>query len=149
MIQQELDKANKAMLTEMTKATKVVLTQSLVKRNSNLMRSVKWEKKQSMWVLIANDYYQYLSEGRKRKARKVPVQDLITWIKQYGIQPRAGQTINQLAFAIQRSIFINGIRGKKYEDKIENVTLDIAAEGTAEALSEIITNELADTINKV
>ena len=145
----DLNKYDKAILDELTKATKVVMAKKGVERNSNLLKTVEWEKKQNGFVLLANDYYQYVSSGRKRGARKVPITDLIPWIKKYNIRPTAGQTINQLAFAIQSSIYKSGIRGKKFEDPVENVTLDMITEGTAEILSEAIANGIADSINKV
>lgn len=142
----DINKVKDALLDEMTKATKIVLERNGIERRSNLVKSVEWESNQNGFVLIANDYYSYRSTGRRRGARKVPIADLLDWMKRYGIRPTGRQTVNQLAFAIQTSIFKSGIKGLDYEDPVEIVTLDISSEGTAEILSEVVADAMLKSL---
>lgn len=138
---------SKALLDTMTKATRIVLIKNGVDKNSDLVKSVEYEAVGESFVLLANDYYQYLSTGRRRRARKVPIKDLIKWVKDERIRPRAGQTINQLAFAIQKSIYKSGIKGHKYIKKVEETALDVSEEGVADIMEHAVDEMLAETFN--
>lgn len=132
-----------ALLDDIVKIVRTTMINSRVDRSSDLVKSVRAEVDSNNAVtIIANDYYEYVSSGRRPRARKVPIQDLISWIKEEGITPRGGQTINSLAFSIQTSIYKNGIKGKKFEKQVELNSLDLLAEEFTEMLSEIITNDL-------
>ena len=48
---------------------------------SNLDTQAKIEKDDWTFNLFYNDYLQYIEEGRKPKARKVPIRPLIDWMK--------------------------------------------------------------------
>ena len=147
MIQEQLNTVQKALIDELTKAVKIVMVKRGIETNSNLIKSVDWEWKNNAFVMLANDYFTYASEGRRPRARKVPIDDLLPWIKKYRIRPRKGQTINELAFAIQTSIYKNGIKKKGYLDPVEVVSVDLISEGTAEGLSEIIAENIAKAIS--
>ena len=134
----------KALLDEMTKAAQVAMISTGVEKNSKLIKTLEYKAVNEAFVLIANDYYQYLSTGRKPKVRKVPIKFLIKFIKDQRIRPRAGQTINSLAFAIQTSIYKSGIRGHKYIKKVETVSLDVAEEGVADIMEEAVVDAMAD-----
>jgi hypothetical protein len=57
--------------------------------------------------------YQYVRFGRSAgsgKGSRVPIEQLVKWIRDKGISPSGGQTVNQLAYAIQQSIYVNGIK---------------------------------------
>lgn len=142
---EQQDLIDKALLDTMTNAVKAVLKQRGVENNSKLMNSIEFVEVEGAFVLLANDYYEYLSTGRKPKARKVPITDLIEWIKRNTITPKAGQSINQLAFAIQTSIYKNGIKGKSYIDPVTEVSLDIAEEGVSDILEEGVLDMLQNS----
>ena len=143
----KLNTVEKALLDTMTKAVRIVMVKRGIERNSDLIKSVEYKFVNGSFVMLANDYFEYASTGRRARARKVPIKDLLSWIKQYGIRPRAGQDINQLAFAIQSSIYKNGIKKKNYVDPVVDVSADIASEGVAEGLSEIIADNIAEAID--
>lgn len=69
------------------------------------------------------DYFKYFNGGRKPGAKKVPIKVILLWIKRKNIRPRnsKGQfksmTLNQLAYAIQQSIFKIGIRPRNIVQK--------------------------------
>ena len=136
-----------AVLDEMTKAVKIVMSRKKLDKRSHLLRSAEVVWKNNAFVLLANDYFEYASQGRRPRARKVPIRDLLSWIRQYKIRPRQGQTKNQLAFAIQTSIYKSGIKKKNYADPVETVLTDMSAEATAEILSEVIAEVIAEKID--
>lgn len=146
MLYEELEILFKEFQKELTIAAQHVLIKKGVDRNSKLVKTMEYEYKDDMFVLIANDYYQYVSTGRKKNVRKVPVQDLIKWIKDKRIPIRG--SINSTAFAIQTAIYKNGIKAKKFQDPVVDVTSDMVAEYSAEELSELIVNELVDALEQ-
>lgn len=89
---------------------------------------------QTASVLITMlDYGKYVNTGRKRGAAKVPIQALVDWIKQKGIESNNKKALG-IAFAIQKTIQKEGSptnnskrRGKKVEfvpdtiERIENI----------------------------
>ena len=82
--------------------------------------------------LYALDYLQWVDSGRKPGGKKVPISAILEFIRNRNLQPRgakgrfarpgrinikgkngkADTSINKLAFLIQRSIFLNGIRAR-------------------------------------
>lgn len=132
------------LLTELKKITTMTLQKSGVKEKSNLSKSVQYiTNKNGIQMLVAS-YYPYVSGGRKANIRRVPIAFLIDWIKRYGIKPRSGQTINQLAFAIQTSIYKRGIRAKKFEEKVETGVADYTALALSDELAEMVADDLVD-----
>ena len=72
-------------------------------------------------VLSYAEYFPYVNRGRKKEAKRVPIQALLEWIKIRGIKGRdkKGKFIKNmnLAFAIQTNIFKYGIRPANIYDK--------------------------------
>lgn len=73
--------------------------------------------------VFVEDYAKYVISGRRPFARKVPISALIGWIKLKGVGSGrdsrgrfAGRPadINRLAWAIQASIYKNGIKGRDF-----------------------------------
>ncbi|GAB3293884.1 hypothetical protein [Hymenobacter tenuis] len=81
--------------------------------------------------LYALDYLEYLDRGRAKFTKRVPIDALLVWIrkKKLGLPARSStgkfqsrrsqstgrrMSANQLAFAIQTSIYRNGIRGRHF-----------------------------------
>lgn len=60
---------------------------------------------------IYPEYFQYVESGRKPKVRKVPIQALAEWARQRNIP-----TDNSTLFAIQQSIYNNGISPRPITD---------------------------------
>jgi hypothetical protein len=92
--------------------------------------------------MLVNDYYDALSKGRKPGLRKVPIYALIQWIKKYGVTPKPGQSLNQLAFSIQRNIYLNGLRGKNFIKQVEDIVTDTVELEVADKLEEMVTDSL-------
>jgi hypothetical protein len=128
------------------KATIKLMQQKGVESNSDLIKSVEWEYRpnQDMFTLMANDYWYYVSTGRRRGSQP-PVKDILQWVKEKNITI-AGLTTNQVAYVIGRSIKINGIKGKKYDDIVTDATSDMIANAVATGLSEVIVNGIVASI---
>jgi hypothetical protein len=77
--------------------------------------------KPSELVITYQDYFKYVNLGRKANKRKVPIFNLLQWIKIRGIKAKdkKGKQIKDLslAFAIQTNIFRYGIRPANIYDK--------------------------------
>lgn len=131
------------LIKEITAGVKIIM-EAYKLGGSDLINSVEWQYKQNIFVLIANDYFQWINLGRRPKARKVPVEALIKWIKKKGIIPRPGQSVNSLAFAMQNSIYKVGIKARKFIDPIIGQTLDILSEELAVSLSIQIADAIAE-----
>ena len=74
-------------------------------------------------VLSYVDYFKYVNEGRRPNVRRVPIKDLLDWIKIRGVRFRnekgrfkKGSNLN-MAFAIQTNIFKYGVKPANIYDK--------------------------------
>ena len=124
----------KEIINEITAATKQLLIASKL-GNSEMFKSIEWTYRNDAFMLIANDYFQWVNSGRRPRARKVPVTALLKWMKKKNIVPQKGQTYNQVAFAIQNAIYKQGIKSRNYVNPIIGVTLDILEVFIADQLS--------------
>lgn len=140
-------KISKSLLEELELATERILQQYKL-QGSDLYYSIEYEYRQDKFMLIANDYFQYVAYGRKPRARKVPVEDLIKWMKRKGIAPKNGD-YNGTAFAIQRSIYLNGLKPRPFVNPIIETDLDLISEDFAYNLSEDIALLIAQDIEKL
>jgi hypothetical protein len=129
-------------INEIIASTKQIMIQYKL-GNTALINSIEWQYKENIFMMIANDYFQWVNSGRRPRARKVPVEALIKWLKKKNIVPSKGQTINSLAFAIQNSIYKVGIRARMFTDPIIGITLDTLEMYIADQLSVQIADEIA------
>ena len=141
----QLEQTQEALLEELKLATQKVLETRKGLKGSDLVKTMEYDYKDDAFVLLAADYYTYVSTGRKPRARKVPIEDLIKWIKDKNISTR-GRSISSTAFAIQQGIYRSGIKGKVYEDEVIGVDTEIISERLAEDLSNYIVDDLVDAI---
>lgn len=134
---------DKELLNDLIAATKQLMLYYKELQNSNLIESVEWTYKDNFFILLANDYFQWVDSGRRPRARMVPIEALIKWIKKKGIQPRYGQSINSLAWAIRKSIYNVGIRPKPFTQQIIGQTIEYLSEELAVDLSIKIADEIS------
>jgi hypothetical protein len=116
------------LLQELTVAVKAVMVAKAPSlKGSALVESVEFKETSNGFVMWANDYYDYVDRGRKPMTKKVPISALIQFIKKRSIKGRGRSgrfiTNNQLAFAIQTSIFKRGIKGKLFDQAVSE-TID-------------------------
>ena len=78
---------------------------------SNLDNTAKIEENDWTYNLFYNDYLQYVEQGRKPRARKVPIRPLIDWMKRKHISDDVG-----VAYAIRESIYQLGIPARPLLD---------------------------------
>jgi len=69
------------------------------------------------------DYFKYVNEGRRPNVKRVPIDELLAWIKIRGVRFRTergrfrrGSNL-QMAFAIQKNIFKYGVKPANIYDK--------------------------------
>jgi hypothetical protein len=132
----------KALLEELVLATQKILSFYKLQR-SDLYKSIEFIYKNDQFVLMANDYFENVAFGRLPRARLVPVEDLIKWMKKKGIAPRNG-TYNTVAYLIQQSIYRNGIKARPFVNPIIEVSTEIISEDLANILTENIETEIAE-----
>jgi len=107
---------------------------------------VQFPDKINIWL---EDYGIYVIKGRKKFARKVPIMPLIEWIKKKGIQGRnttSGRfiSVNSLAYAIQTSIFKNGILGRDFITPAIEGSMDIAEQMLLDFMEADVNKSLDD-----
>ena len=138
---------------ELYPATLALLASKGIKPESSVYKSIEVQVQPTFIQLLANEYLEYLSTGRRAGAKKIPISVILDFLKkgrtqslsvaQSSIAPAAKflkksgkpMTDNQLAFAIQTIIYRRGIRGKNfwdimvkmYEDMgVNKITTDVA-----------------------
>lgn len=136
----------KDLIPQLNRLTIQYMTRDGIERSSKLTKSVGFKVTETGIELVANSYWYYASAGRRPRTRKVPITALIDYIKSYGISPRAGQTITQLAFAMQTAIYKQGINPKRYADKVIDATSDLTAETLADEIIEEVSDEIVETM---
>lgn len=140
----------KEIRNELMVGTKVIM-ETWKLGDSDMIKDSTWEFEDNAFIYYALDYFKWVALGRKPRARKVPVEALIKWLKKKGIEPRGKQTYNSLAFAIQNGIYKSGIKARNFVDPIVEFSLDTLSEFIAEEFSILICDELVyelELINK-
>jgi hypothetical protein len=129
-----------ALAEQLYAETQMLLVNKGLKANSDIVRSLEVRADADMIRLLSNDYLQYVSTGRKAYTKKIPIQYILEFIKKNQIRGgKAGKQYsdNQLAFAIQTSIYKRGIVGKDFmtdllkmyeERSIEKISNDVEQE---------------------
>jgi len=90
---------------------------------------------------IANDYLENVDKGRAPRTRRVPVDELLNWINEKGIRS-PGMTTNELAFAIQKSIYEQGIQPTPVMDQLQRTILDMLEKEMGKELEAITADEI-------
>ena len=88
--------------------TRALLVSKGIKETSAVLKSVEIQADQNVIDFLANDYLEYLSSGRKKGGKRVPIKYLLDFIRKNGITARGknGKAIspNSLAYAMQYNI---------------------------------------------
>ncbi len=136
------------------------LAKELIKQDhratGKLISSLNYDtiQRSSSATLLINmeDYGKFVNTGRKRGAAKVPIDALVEWIKQKGIETNNKKVLG-MAFAIQKTIQKEGIptrnsrkRGKRIEfvndtlERIDSIILSMIEAGVTKQLQASIDN---------
>jgi hypothetical protein len=110
---------------------------------SRLDTQAKIEKNDWVFDLFYNDYLQYIEEGRKPKARKVPIRPLIDWMKRNLISDDV-----RVAYAIRESIYKLGIPARPLLEPFENMLDERFEEKIFDEIFNTIITELDKYFNK-
>ncbi len=129
---------------ELVKAVQTIYVSAGIKRNSDLVKSVEVRNNRNSLEVYVNDYVDYIESGRRKFAKKVPISALLTFIRKAKISPKYGLSKNELAYAIQNSIFQKGIKGKRgLNKKVEKVTEQTMIKALREHFTvRVVNNEL-------
>lgn len=123
-------------------AIRKILIEKGVKRKADLYKSLELKPKYNTLTLFAYDYYEWVSTGRKKFQKKVPIDALVKWIRKYRIPSGRGKNaVITLAFKIQQAIYQNGIQGKNYIDPVGEVTEKIMQERLEELFGDIVISD--------
>jgi hypothetical protein len=102
--------------------------------------------------LQVTDYAQGIDTGRKPRAKKVPLADLVKWIKRYrilGRQKKSGKyqkvaatSVNAAAYAIQTAIYKFGIKARPWIEQ----ALDFQQKLVESLIDEILFPEIINVL---
>jgi hypothetical protein len=149
-------------------AVKALLMSKGIKPTSDVVKSIEVRATDKTIQLLAEQYLEYLSTGRKPGAKRIPIRYLLDFIKQNKLQGRKQtlqavtfaiataiskrrgsnkkpptaaltqwvkdnialrpMTDNQLAFALQTSIYRSGIKGRNFWSTMEKLFADMSEE---------------------
>ncbi|MFD2717898.1 hypothetical protein ACFST9_04180 [Hymenobacter monticola] len=94
----------------------------------------------------------YIDQGRRPGLRRVPVDNIIRWLRRYRILGRdrtsgkfrraTEQSINSAAWAIQQAIFRHGIRAKPFI----NETLEYAEQIISQAVDKVLIPQIVGIV---
>ena len=149
----------KELLEDLREITVIAMAQAGIKETSDLSKSVKFYNTKDGIQMKVLEYYPFVDTGhrvvRRARVKKVPLDVLIEWIKKKGILPRSKTTgrfvtVNQMAYAVQMSIYKQGLsgkiktKGKNYGDAVANDVADYTADKLANVLAERIADDLVE-----
>lgn len=85
---------------------------------SDLIKSIKLQYSNADGIIIySNAYAENIQKGRKKFSKKIPISFLIEYVKK---QNKSSKDVNKIAYAIQNSIYKNGIVGKNIIVGLDN-----------------------------
>lgn len=83
--------------------------------DSNLARSIQVNSNgTNMLTLSIAEHYIYVVSGRRKGARRPPIEAILRWIREKGIDTSWAKTENQAAWAIAKSIQERGIKARAF-----------------------------------
>jgi hypothetical protein len=139
---------NSKIIDELVKELKTIITtawiQAGVDPNSNLINSIKPVATKNGVDVYAADYAKFVDSGRAKFTKKIPISQLILWVKKKGITPSRGYSLNDLAWAVQYNVYLYGIRGKNIFKKSQ----DAINKSLEPIIERLILNEIKKDLNK-
>lgn len=111
-----MEKKTLEFIGEVMKESVQVELAAIGEKNSNIYKDINYriDEKNNKVELLIPDYYKFIESGRKIRISKVPIEVLLKWMKRKGI---ARGRENKVVYAIQRSIYLKGIKPKPFLDK--------------------------------
>lgn len=111
--------------------------------DSDLIKSVTYTIQNFSIAINMPNYYEYVESGRLPRVKRVPINILISWMNKKGIS--LGKK-NSIAYAIQTSIYKQGIRPRPFLKAAYNRVENEYAEILAIDLSELLVTDLYQKI---
>lgn len=142
-------------------ATKKNLDQDGSNASDKLSQSIRFNTKifgfEYSFLLIMEDYYKFVDEGRK-PGKMPPVSEIKKWIIQKGLitrsqsrrSPNIQKEVNSLAFIIARKISKKGKKGTHFYSKVVNQkSLDELKKDVSRALKKDVEIEIMEIKNNI
>lgn len=85
--------------------------------SSDIYRLIDYEIIGNDVFIIMPSYAVNIEFGRAANRRRPPIRSILLWLRNKGITPRDGISLNQLAFLIARSIGIRGIPARPFIER--------------------------------
>lgn len=138
---------DQAILQAIAETIKEFITASAVKynlQNSKAVANIKVTVSGSIITIEAPSYVKFIQSGRRSGSLvgvRLPIEVLIKWLKKKGVSGN----LNNIAWAIQNSIFIRGIKTATPPRPF----LDEALEDSNQEVNELLSLNLENLINTI
>ena len=93
-----------------------------------------------------NTYAIFINKGRKPGTKRVPIDAIIGWIRERGLAGGFGD-VESLAFAIQQSIYKNGIKPTPIIDQTIQEVLNVFDNKIAESIEQEVSISLFSSLD--
>jgi hypothetical protein len=119
--------------------------------SGDLVNSISYEYKEGRRGFsidfLADEYYNFVDQGRRAGARFPPPRPIAEWIKEKRIRPRDGISVEQLTYLISRAISKNGISPTPFIEASQNAIFKFSEnQSLLDAFEEDVLNNIPSEI---
>lgn len=106
--------------------------------------SIQIDESNYIASILVDNYIEYINSGRRKRARKVPIDKLYDWARRRNIP-----TDNNTLYAIQQTIYRDGIQPRPILNKLLDIFDDNSIiDNNLDKIMQAITNQLDNYFNK-
>ena len=126
-----------------------ILNKKGINASGDLSRSFKVKSSDEEGIqLVFDSYGTIVDEGRRPSKKMPPVKPIQDWLRDRNIRPKGGETIEQLSFAIAKTIQKKGYRPRPFIQMTLNDFAELLANDIEPALAEDIEDNIQDLLNQ-
>lgn len=126
-----------------------VLNRKGINASGDLARSFRVTDSGEKGIELSFDGYGVIvDEGRRPSSKMPPVKPIQDWLRDRNIRPKGGETIEQLSFAIAKTIQKKGYRPRPFIQMTLNDFAELLANDIEPALAEDIEDNIQDLLNQ-
>ena len=119
--------------------------------SGDLVNSISYEYKEGRRGFsidfLADEYYNFVDQGRRAGAPFPPPKPIAEWIKEKRIRPRDGISVEQLTYLISRAISKNGISPTPFIEASQNAIFKFSEnQSLLDAFEEDVLNNIPSEI---
>lgn len=127
-----------------------VLNRKGINASGDLARSFRVTDSGEKGIELSFDGYGVIvDEGRRPSSKMPPVKPIQDWLRDKGIRPRGGETIEQLSFAIAKTIQRRGYRPQPFIQMTLNDFAETLALEIEQPLADDIEENIQDDLDKI